>query len=71
MNINFRIVCSWLDSEFRIFSSQLYDDLVIVESFAEYVPAPCTHRPSSQPNGVLVKFALSNLNQSSVRRAKS
>ncbi len=24
-------------------------------SFGEYVPAPCTHRPSSHPSGVMVK----------------
>ena len=50
---------------------QHYDVLAIVKSFAEYVPAPCTHRPSSHPSEALVKLALSDLNQGFARRAKS
>ena len=38
----------------------------------EYVPAPCTHRPSNQPSRTLVKLIfLGRLNLSSVRRVKS
>ncbi len=42
-----------------------------VDSFAEYVPAPCTHRPSSHPSGFFVRLALSESNKKSARRAKS
>ena len=41
-------------------------------SSGEYVPAPCTHRPSSHPNRVLVRFRfLVDSNQSFARGAKS
>ncbi len=50
---------------------QHYDAIAFVESFAEYVPAPCTHRPSSHPSEFLVKPVLSRLNQVFTRRAKS
>ena len=50
---------------------QHYDAFASVESFAEYVPAPCTHRPSNHPSELLVKLALSDLNQKFARRVKS
>ena len=40
-------------------------------SFAECVPVPCTHRPSSHPSGALVSFAFrGKSNLSSMRGAK-
>ena len=64
-----------LDSDIIYYKSmslmQHYDVLVAVKSFAEYVPAPCTHRPSSHPSEALVKLVLSDLNQDFARRAKS
>ena len=53
-----------------ISAKQHYDAFVSVESFAEYVPAPCTHRPSNHPSGLLVKLAQSDLNHKSARRVK-
>ena len=50
---------------------QHYDAVAFVESFAEYVPAPCTHRPSSQPSGGLVRPMLNRSNQGSARWIKS
>ena len=46
----------WCHLENFLIALQHYDAITAVESFAEYVPAPCTHRPSSQPSGVLVRL---------------
>ena len=54
-----------------ILNEQHHDDLAAVESFAEYVPAPCTHRPSSHLSGVLVRPVMNSSNQGSAKRAKS
>ena len=61
----------WLDSEYRNFYKQLDDVFIFVESFAEYVPAPCTHRPSSHPSERFVKHTLSILNKPFARGAKN
>ena len=47
------------------------DAVVAVESFAEYVPVSCTHRPSSQPSEGLVRLAMSDSNQGFARWIKS
>ena len=67
------IAAYWLDFDVicALFILQHYDAVASVKSLAEYVPAPCTHRPSSHPSGVLVKLAMSKLNQIPARRAKS
>ena len=46
-------------------------DLATGESFAEYVPAPCTHRPSNHPSEVLVRRAMNASNRDFARRVKS
>jgi hypothetical protein len=60
-----------MNANSMISSLQHNDVFAFVNSFAEYVPAPCTHRPSSHPSEALVKLAKSDLNQDFARRAKS
>ena len=60
----------WLEYDVRIY--QGLNRPAAVESFAEYVPAPCTHRLSSHSSEVLAMlWFLPELNQNLARRAKS